>query len=415
MIYGFRYRLYPTPKQAAVLEQWMEICRRLWNFSVLDRQVTWETEGRGLSMYDQYRHLTAARANYSELAAVPVGFSRGVLKQVDTAFGTFFRRCKQQDVKKGYPRYRPSCKQPTLINYDVDKKIWWRNNRIVIPKLGAVRARPHVEPGLMVKIVAIRKVAGRWYCSLAGDTDLSTPEPVAPMRCVGIDLGLTHYITTSDGEHTAWPRWYRQTQERRTKLQRQVARKQRGSANRAKAKERLARAEHEVACARETFLHELSKRLVAEYDLIVVEDLDVKQMLSKSNGSNGKQQTNLRQGAYDAGWSKFLRMLEHKCEQVGKTLVRVPARGTTQQCSGCGQIVPKTLRDRAHDCKGCGLVMDRDVNAARNILARGLERVGRCSPELTPVESHDGNGGEVEGSMKQEPYTKSKETLTLRG
>jgi len=402
MIRARKYRLYPTKTQEAQLLAWMEVCRRLWNYSLLDREQAWDACKRELdekpdgdlpairkkwsiSFYDQCAQLTKSREEYPELTAVPTVFARGTLKNLDLAFQAFFRRCKNGE-DPGYPK--PKRDIPNLISRDAGGVVPWRAGKVNVPKVGPINARPKVPPDLDVKALSVRYVAGKWYAALAGENGIPAPPTVEPVRCVGVDVGCSTLITTSEGEEVKPPQYYRKAQAKRTKLARQLAKKKKGSANRKKAKLKLARAEHDVANARETFLHGLSRQLVEQYDLIAVEDRIAADLLQKENGG-GQQEKGLHKSIADAGWGELVKMLEYKCEEVGAQLVRVPARGTTQTCSQCGAIVPKRLWDRVHDCPECGLIVGRDVNAAREILKRGLQQIGRCSPESMPVEGRE--------------------------
>lgn len=419
MIRAQKYRLYPTKAQEAQLLAWMEICRRLWNYSLLDREQAWEGCKRELdekpnedasaikkkwsiSYIDQCAQLAKSRKQYPELRAVPSVFARGVLKNLDVAFQAFFRRCKNGE-RPGYPR--PKRDTPNLISRDAGDVEQWRDGKVNVPKIGLINARPKVPPNLDVKALSVRRVAGKWYVALAGDNGIPAPPIVEPLRCIGIDVGCSSLITTSEGEEVKPPQYYRNAQKKRTKLARRLARAKKGSANRKKAALKVARAEHDVANAREAFLHTLSRQLVEQYDLIAVEDRIAGDLLQKEAGG-GQREKGLHKSIADAGWSKLVEMLEYKCEELGAQLVRVPARGTTQACSQCWAIVPKRLWDRVHDCPECGLSIGRDVNAARNILNRGLQQIGGC-----PAES-EACGGPIQllGLMKQEPQTQG-ETL----
>jgi len=402
MIRARKYRLYPTVAQEAQLLAWMEACRRLWNYSLLDREQAWDACKRELdenadgdasaikkkwsiSYIDQCAQLTKSRAQYPELRDVPVKFARGILKNLDLAFQAFFRRCNNGETL-GYPK--PKRDAPNLISRDAGEVGRWRNGKVSVPNIGLVNARPKAPSNLDVKTLSIQYVAGKWYAALAGDNGILALPTVAADCCIGIDVGCSSLITTSDGEEVKPLHYYRKAQEKRTKLARQLAKKKKGSANRKKAKLKLARAEHDVANARETFLHTLSRQLVEQYDLIAVEDRIAGALLQKKNGG-GQQEKGLHKSIADAGWAQLVEMLEYKCEEVGAQLVRVPARGTTQMCSQCGAIVPKRLWDRVHDCPECGLRIGRDLNAACNILKRGLQQIGRCSPDFMPVEGRE--------------------------
>jgi putative transposase len=402
MIRARKYRLYPTVAQEAQLLAWMEVCRRLWNYSLLDREQAWENCKQELaenpdgdataikkkwriSYFDQCVQLTKSREQHPELRAVPTAFARGTLKNLDLAFQSFFRRCKSGE-EPGHPK--PKRYPPNLITRDAGGSERWRGGKVNMPSVGLINARPKLPPDLDVKMLSVRSVAGKWYASLAGDNGIPAPPTLEPVRCIGIDVGCSSLITTSEGNEVKPPRYYREAQAKRTKLARQVAKKRKGSENRKKAALKLARAEHDVANARETFLHTLSRRLVDDYDLIAVEDRIAADLLQKDAGG-GQQEKGLHKSIADAGWGDLVRMLGYKCEELGKQLVAVPARGTTQTCSQCGAIVPKRLWDRVHDCPECGLIIGRDVNAACEILKRGLQQIGGCPADFMPVEGRE--------------------------
>ncbi len=184
-------------------------------------------------------------------------------------------------------------------------------------------------------------------------------------RRVGIDLGLVSYVVDSDGRKFENPRYMRRSEDKIKKAQKNLSRKQKGSKNREKARMKLARAHEKIENQRRDHAHKLSRYYADNYDVIVVEDLDVKEL--KEKGFAG-----LRKSIHDAGWARFLQYLSYKAEGAGRKIVRVEPRGTTQHCSRCGAKVPKTLKDRVHWCPFCGYMADRDYNSARNILIAGV-------------------------------------------
>lgn len=379
----YRYRIYPMPKQAAQLEDWIEVLRRLWNFSLEDRKAAYEEQKETLSSYTQMKHLTVSRAQYPELQAIPVGFARGVLGNLDLAYKAFFRRCKKGEEKKGFARHKKVGEINSLVDRDAKGREWVRDGNLSLPKLGTVRMIYHrpIPEGFVIAMVVVRRIAGKWYVSLAGDDGLAAPENGRPIKAVGLDVGLTHLVVTSDGEVIDPPQYYRKAEAKLARLQRQLSRKKKGSANRRKAALKVARAHHDVANARGHFLHKLSRRLVDEYDLIAVEDRIAKALMQK-DGGNGRQSRAMHKNIADAGWAELAWALEYKCERAGKTFVAVPARGTTQECSGCGTVVPKTLYDRQHICPECRLDIDRDLNAAINIRNRAVSAQINASGEI---------------------------------
>ncbi len=398
---AYRYRLYPTPVQEAQLNRWLSTLRVLWNCSLADREHAYKQEKRNISGFDQTRQLTLSRQQYAELAEIPVEFARGTLRNLHLAYRAFFRRCKNGDKEKGFPLYRHADQPMSLMDVNAKGRAWVVDGKLSLPKMDAsvrmVYHRPMPE-NFTVAMVVIKKTARGWYVSLAGDTGCPAPERLDPARCIGVDVGLKTYIALSNGVKIHKPNFLREAEARLVRQQRIVSRRKKGSANRGKAKERLAILHAQVASSRDNFIHEISRELVDNYDLIAFEDLQVRGLLMKDDG-NGKHGRAMKRNIGDAAWGKLRWCLEYKCETAGKWAVAVPARGTTQACSGCGVVVPKTLRDRRHVCPDCGLDLDRDENAARNILMRALQQVGQCLAEPNA-------SGElaIAGSVKEEPH-----------
>lgn len=192
-------------------------------------------------------------------------------------------------------------------------------------------------------------------------------------RMVGIDVGLEHYAVDSDGLEIENPRHLKNGLKRVRKEQRRLRRKEKGSRNYEKQRKKVARAHEHVENQRNDFQHKLSRYYVDNYDLIVTEKLNIHDLIE-----NGY----LARSISDVAWSLFNQKLAYKGERAGKLFVQVDPRGTSQRCSRCGKLVPKTLDDRWHDCPFCGLHLSRDYNALINILQRGLIKVGQELPEL---------------------------------
>jgi len=212
--------------------------------------------------------------------------------------------------------------------------------------------------------VTIRRVVGRWY----GCFVLALVVPAVPrrtvMRAVGVDLGVQNFAVLSTGELIPGPRAYRAALRNLRVAQRRVSRRVKGSRRRQKAGLLLARLHQRIRHLRGNHAHHLSRRLVSDFGLIAVEDLQVRAL---TRGFLAKD-------INDQGWAEFLRLLGYKAEDAGIQVVAVPPDGTSQICSGCGAPVPKALSERVHHCPNCGLVLDRDINAARNILRLGMSR-----------------------------------------
>jgi putative transposase len=218
--------------------------------------------------------------------------------------------------------------------------------------------------------VTVRRVAGRWYACFA----LALPAPMLPklslMPAVGVDLGVTNFAALSNGELIPGPRAYRTAVHRLRLAQRRVSRRLKGSKRHRKAVLLLARQHERIRNLRRNHAHQLSRQLVARFNLIAVENLNLQ----------GLARGRLAKDINDQGWAEFLRLLGYKAEDAGVQVVRVPPASSSQTCSDCGMLVPKALSQRTHRCPSCGLVVDRDVNAARNILRLGMSRQASTWP-----------------------------------
>ena len=202
---------------------------------------------------------------------------------------------------------------------------------------------------------------GHWYATLV--SEIEDIPPVDPTIAIGVDVGLKSLVALSTGDTIQYPRYYAQAQQKLAVAQRNLSRKKKGSANRRKAKEKVAKISQDVQNHRDEFLHQVSRKLVDSADLIVFENLNINGMLKNHH---------LAKHIQDHAWGKLIQFTQSKAAKAGKIVELVDARYTSQKCSQCGTIVPKTLADRVHHCPKCGLEMDRDLNASINIRTLGL-------------------------------------------
>jgi putative transposase len=361
MIRTFKYPLKPTKAQAGVLESWLVSLQRLYNGALEERRGAWE-KGVFVDLNNQYKSLTQIRAALPEYAQLPARVARSALWRLDRAFKDFFRRVRDGGEPPGYPRFRAkeryrsfSFPHPRITDSNVH-----------IPSFGPVKFNRYRDPrGDIVEARVVRGVRG-WELFLV--CDLGDAPPKVPVRtAIGVDLGLQHFLTLSNGATAENPRFFARAEAEISKKQRAVSTKEAGSNRRAKAKCALATAYRKVKRQRLDFCRKLAKEVVEQYDLVAHEDLEIARMRrDKGFGYN----------ISDAAWGVFLDCLSCKAEEAGKTVVAVDPRGTSQQCSGCGEQVLKGLLVRIHRCARCGLVLDRDENAARNIIERGRRSAG---------------------------------------
>jgi putative transposase len=284
--------------------------------------------------------------------------AREVLYQVDRAFKAFFRRCKNGG-KPGFPRYK-SFRRYDSLTYTNGYKLL-SNGKLYIQGAGHVKIKLQRPVEGKIKTVTIKRKAGKWYVCFSVECQ-PHPLPLSNEK-VGIDVGLSSFLTLSNGGKVENPRYYRKAQAKLRVCQRKVARRKKGSRRRRKAVALLQRAHVKIQDQRSDFHHKVSRELVNYYGKIVVEDLNVKGLTAGM----------LAKSVNDAGWRQFLNFLSYKAESAGREFHKVDPRGTSQICV-CGASVPKTLADRWHVCPACGLSADRDEVSAMVILQRAGNR-----------------------------------------
>ncbi len=379
-----KYRLYPFPNQERELLRQFEELRFLWNHALEQRIEAWRKEKRSLSHVDQCRDLARWRAYDKEgIGRVYGHVAQDSLARLHDAFGHFFRRVRE-GVRPGFPRYKREITSLTYPDSNGSAAIVPGRNgtrRLRLSMLGELPIEVHREPPAgRVKTCTVEREGDRWFAILTYEMeDPPSPPSTPPSAPIGVDLGLSHLATLSTGETVEPPKFLRRAEERLRRAQRVVSRRTKGSHRREKARERLARCHAKVRDQRRDFAHKVTSTWAARHDLIAFEDLSVPSMLGDAH---------LSRSISDAGWGMLRQMAAYKETRRSGRYVEVPASGTTQTCSGCGRLhdPPLTLQDRTYVCP-CGLHMDRDLNAARNILARALATVPGGTGESTPVET----------------------------
>jgi len=385
MLLTYRFKLRPTRAQYALLVGVLEQQRQLYNAALQERIEAWRKANVPVTKLDQFKALTQIRAFDDTYASLPVAMSRWSIARVDDAFKGFFGRVKR-GVKAGFPRFR-SFHRWRSFGFDEWNGIRIRGDRLLFkPFQNGLRMKMHrpIPDGAVFKSCTFTKVGRHWYVSLAVDVAAAAEHPM-PDTVIGLDFGLEYLLTTSDGVHVENSRPGKKRQKQLRKAQRALARCRRGSNRRRKARERLARLQRRTANARSTYLHQVAAPLARRYALIAVEKLRVKNMVRSARGTadepgrNVRQKAGLNRSMHDASAARLFDYLSYKAERAGGTLVRVDARNTSQDCSSCGERVPKDLSQRMHRC-GCGAELHRDHNAALNILQRALQAHGRARP-----------------------------------
>jgi putative transposase len=364
VIRNYKFRLYPNKEQERKLLRWLETCRRIYNTALAQRKEAWEKEKRSVTRTEQQVWLKEAKKDNDYFKEVHSQVAQEVLFRVERAFAGFFRRVRNGETP-GYPRFKGKgrYKSLTFTQFGDGLGASFQNGKLKLSKIGLVKIKLHRDiPGTVKTVTVKRDTIGKWYAVLAVETELNQPG-THPGTAAGLDVGLEKFATLSDGSAIENPKYLRKTEKRLKHAQRALSRKQKGSRNREKTRLKVAKLHTKVRNQRKDFLHKESRRLVTVYKMIAVEDLTVKNMVKNHH---------LAKSISDAGWSEFLAMLCYKAEEAGSRVVKVNPSGTSQECSRCGTTVVKDLSVRVHRCPHCGLVLDRDVNAARNILKKAL-------------------------------------------
>ncbi|MER6945217.1 RNA-guided endonuclease TnpB family protein [Nonomuraea sp. NPDC000554] len=386
---AYKVRVYPTPEQAAVLNRTFGCVRLVWNKALAWRQHRYHVEQAKTSYAQSDRYLTELKRDPAfgflfEVSCVPL---QQTLRHQYAAFVNFFAG------RARYPRFKSRHgKQSATYTRSAFR---WKDGRLFLAKMDApvafVWSWPEVDPATLnpTTVTVSRDPDGRWHASLAVETAGETGQAPAAGSAVGVDLGVKDFAVLSTGERIANARLLERKAKNLARYQRRMARKQRGSNNRIKARAKVARAHTKVRDARADFLHKTSARLVREHDLIVIEDLAVTNMVRNRR---------LARVISDCGWGEFRRQLEYKSAKQGRHLIVIDRwYPSSKTCSACGHLLAElSLNTRTWHCPSCGTRHDRDINAAKNILAAG-QAVSACGADVR----HSGPS-RVRSAVKQE-------------
>lgn len=372
MLRVYRFRLYPTRLQEESFWHTLDLLRGIYNAGLEERRDAWRKQGVSVTRAMQEKALTEIKHTCPAYAGVHTHLLQDVTTRLDRAFQAFFRRVKAGQTP-GFPRFKGRDRYHTFTFKDAGRgngaAFVAGGKRLRLAGIGNVKVKIHREMEGTLKTVGVTLDSdGHWYALVTRDV---APKPLPATGVeTGIDVGLKAFLATSEGELVPNPRPLATARIRVERAQRKVSRRTKGSGRRRKARTLLARAHAHVRNVRRDFHHKTARGLVNRYDRIAVEDLNIK----------GLARGMIAKSVHDAAWGQFVTILANKAEESGRDLIRVDPRGTTQRCSGCDATVPKDLSVRVHDCPHCGLVLDRDVNAARNIL-----RLGRSLRGAAPV------------------------------
>lgn len=358
---AFKFRIYPNRDQDREMRITLESHRRLYNACLEQRKSAYEENGVTVSYYDQSKWFTSQRPMNRWFAKLNFGSAQATIYRLDKAFKAFFRRVKS-GAKPGYPRFKAVGRFLSVEFPSYGNGVRIKDGRLYIQHVGKVKIKQHRFIEGKIKTTTIKIENDKWYVIFSCDLgEIQVPASQNP--AVGIDVGLKSFLATSDGHHELNPRYLKREVPTLRRAGRAVNRKKKGGNNRKKAVKRLRATHAKIKNLRHDHRHKTALKLCRRYGLIAVEGLNIKGMLRNRWMSRA---------IADAAWGGFLATLKHKAESAGVSVVEVDPRGTSQMCSGCEREVKKSLSVRTHCCPRCGLVLDRDENAARNILARAL-------------------------------------------
>mgnify|MGYP000927464035 CR=1 FL=1 len=371
MLKTYRYRLYPTEKQQETLSEILWVACWLYNRALEYRRKRWNESRKSVTYNEQaamWRDWRNEEPDENPLRLLNMSAGQQVLRRLDSAYRQFLKG------KRGKPRFqKPS--RFNSVNYKPGDGATVKANRLYVQNVGLIKVRWHraLPEGKIKNIIVFRKPSG-WYVLFQVELPEKPVEKSANPP-VGVDMGISHALAISDGTFFDSPKYLHASLRKLRVLQRSLSRKKKGGKNWRKTARQIARLHEHIANQRRDWWHKTTRKLVDTYGTIVLEDLSLNFML---------QNGHLSRAAHDIGLGMFQNLLTYKAIGAGCEVILVNPKNTSQACSSCGSIVLKNLSVRTHVCPYCGLVLDRDVNAALNILARGLRAraltcpVGEC-------------------------------------
>lgn len=374
----FNYRIYPNKEQEELLQKTFGCCRFVYNYYLNKKIEKYKLDKSNIGYFACCADLTSLKKekDYEWLKEAPADCLQSALKDLDNAFNNFFRSIKSNGGF-GFPKFKS--KYNNEKKFRVKQNIQLLEKHIIIPKIGKIKCVVSKKiNGKIINCTVIQKPSKKYFVSICYEV-LEYVIPNKTKNDVGIDLGIKNFATLSNGNEYKNPKYFKKSEKKLSKLQKQLSRKNIGSKRYEKARIKVAKAQEKIANQRSDFLHKISTQIINDYDLIAIEDLSVSGM---------KKNRNLSKSISDVGWRDFRNKLEYKADWYDKKVISVSKfYPSSQTCSNCGYINKKTkdLSVRTWICPKCGVTHDRDINAAKNILAEGIrindKSVGKDIPE----------------------------------
>ena len=394
---GYKYRIYPSKRQLDKLSTQLNLCKEVYN-KLLENCIKEYEKDSSFRINRKFLNsiLNKLKEENPKLSGIYSQVLQNVFDRVIKAYQNFFRRVKEGNKKVGFPKFKQHYRSITYPQNNGSFEL--KGNRLLVSKIGEIPIILHRKTEGDIKTLTIeRNQANQWFAVFSAEKDVIVAAP-KEQKEVGIDRGLISLVAVSDGTKVDAPKFFCKSEERLKLRQKQASRKKKDSKNRKKAVKKLAKLHVKVTHQREDFLHKLTVMLIRNYTFIAVEKLLVDNM--KRNHSFAKSIS-------DASWSKFLQLLKYKAESMGIPVIEVNPMYTSQECSDCGYRLEKgeklSLSERTFRCPKCGLELDRDINAAINILKRA--RAGLAQSNA---------GGDESSTLEKAEATNVKETGTIR-
>lgn len=384
---AYKYRIYPTKSQQTNLLNQFSMCRYLYNWSLEERIDAYQNGGETINYYDQANNLITLKIDRPWFKGVHSQVLQDVLKRLEKAYQSFFRRVKSGETP-GFPKFKRfgDWTSITYPQYTANPI----GSIVKIPKVGDTKIVYHrnIPDEAAIKTFTISREGTKWFACFSVKIDIDIEPKQDLSSSLGIDLGVTDFLYASDGSSVKAPKFFRKLQDKLARLQRKFSQAPKRSKRWYKLLYAIQKCHFRIRCQRSDFLHKTANSLLNKSDIIIHEKLNISNMSCRPkpkqdesgefipNGAS--QKAGLNKSINDAGWGNFLTILKYKSIERGKQTISVDPRLTSQKCSACGLIVQKSLSVRIHSCS-CGFVANRDLNASLNILTLGLESLSRLA------------------------------------
>lgn len=366
----FKYRMYPTKGQVTKLEQTLKTCCWLYNHFVDERKTLWETKQESVSRFTQINRMVQMKKTNEYLQNVSAPVLQNVAARVDLAYRAFFLRIKKGQTP-GYPRFKSHFRYDSFTHPYYTMKLY--DSYVRLNRIGNVKIRKHRPIQGNVKTCTVRRTkTNKWFVTFAAELpDINIKQSIEPS--IGLDLGVSTFIARSDGKKISNPRFINQEEKVLKKAQQKFSKQKKGSPERRKARKVVARIHERISNKRNNFAHQESRKLINEFNTIIIEDLKINKMLKDGKELNKPYSKSLNKSISNVAWSMLTGFLSYKAEEAGKKIIKVNPAYTSQTCSKCGNRHKLKLSERTYKCPTCGLSLDRDINASINIKTLGMQ------------------------------------------